>query len=128
MTGRIFLALYIAAFAALLAFVFILNFNQRADFSYWPGRQLEQVPLVYLVLGGLVLGAVYASLVAFIEQARLGITLRSLRRRLARLEQAEASRAAAGIDSAAAPAKRLHPGREGPPPEHASDQEQSWNP
>jgi uncharacterized integral membrane protein len=127
-TGRIFLALYISAFAALLALVLVFNFDEKADFCYWPGRRLEQVPLVYLVLGGLVLGAVYASLVSFIEQARLGLTIRSLRRRLARLERAQAATEPIEPLPSDTLAKPLEAGGDASPPDPSTRRELPWNP
>jgi hypothetical protein len=84
--ARIALTLYLGIFAAAVGIILVLNYETRTSFTWWWGRSSEGIPLVFLVLGGIVAGALYAGLLSAAEAARQGLRIRLLKRKLAAYE------------------------------------------
>lgn len=73
--------------AIVLMLVAHWNRNQLVDVTWWPGRELLDVPVFVVILGSVFVGVLIAGLIGAVEHFRHRLRQREQQRRIAELER-----------------------------------------
>jgi uncharacterized integral membrane protein len=83
---KIFSTIMLIILFAFLLYLTYMNIDVKVNFRYWSGQTIENMPLAFLLPAAVVIGILYAGIIGIVEQLRLRLAIRQLKREKERLQ------------------------------------------